>query len=48
MPPADLKLPLFTKYELKSCLYKELAKIKKDDSDFLLIDATLVDDTFRV
>lgn len=47
MPPADLKLPLFTKYELKSVFYKELVAIQKDEG-ILLVDATLIEDIFRI
>ena len=47
MPPADLKIPLFTKYELKSALYKELVAMQKNE-ELLLVDATLVEDIFRI
>jgi hypothetical protein len=47
MPPADLKLPLFSKHEMKRALHSELAA-KLGDDDLLLIDASLVEEVFRV
>jgi hypothetical protein len=43
MPPADMKIPLFSKRDLKLAVYQAL-----DGDHLLLVDASLVDDCFRI